>query len=72
MGGIFESHQEIGEFYAGQEPQIDTSDLACPRCGFPDCEIVQMPKPETWFGRLGKARCRLCHVRFSISAIDDE
>ena len=72
MGGIFETRQQVDDHYAGQGPRIDVSDLCCPRCGFPDCEIITTPDPKKWFTRIGKAECRHCQVRFNILAIDDE
>lgn len=45
----------------------------CPRCGSPDCEIISHPRPGSWFGHFGKARCNDCGVTFTITLdVDDQ
>jgi hypothetical protein len=70
MGGIM-TWEEIRDKY-GPQVDLDVSELSCPRCGFQDCRIEQMPNPAGWMSRIGKARCEHCRARFQIQAIDED
>jgi DNA-directed RNA polymerase subunit RPC12/RpoP len=63
------------EFDDGDE--LDLSELACPRCGANDLEILTLPRGDvprktsagwsgSWFGGSGKARCNFCGASFAI------
>lgn len=43
----------------------------CPRCGCRDTEVLQAPRPDAWFARAGRARCRHCGRSFIVTADAD-
>lgn len=56
--------------YGRDEPEIDNQ-VFCPRCGWPDCEILSEPRPGSWWGAFGKARCNDCHAVFGIEICEE-
>lgn len=58
---------------SSDDDQVDIDNrVDCPRCGSPDCEIISAPRPGSWFGRFGRARCNDCRIEFSIELADDD
>lgn len=53
--------------YGRDAPEIDNQ-VFCPRCGWPDCEILSEPRPGSWWGRFGRARCNDCGCEFAIQS----
>ena len=49
-----------------EEIELDASHLFCPECGCNDAIILRMPRPNTWFGATGRARCNHCQTEFGV------
>jgi len=51
------------------EAEIDFSDLACPECGAPPHDILEIPKLGVW-DSWGEARCAFCAFVFEFHLVE--
>jgi hypothetical protein len=51
---------------------LDFSEVRCPRCGCNHVTVLKAPRPNTWFGAIGKGRCEFCRAEFALMIARDD